>query len=209
MRISSAKPDSRQRLIDAAVEVIATKGESALRLTEVAEMAGLKQPSIHYMFPTREDLVVAALRERYRRSVLEAIVSYDVLVATARTREEFMRASSIGLRFAMDETRKVARSTRLALFVKAETNAELLREINDASFEANQSLAAVIENAQRNGWVRDDVSPLTLAVWTRGQILGRYVLEMDSTRYDGEEWTRFAVTAIEAAVFGTTNNLNP
>lgn len=204
-----AKPDSRQRLIDAAVEVIATKGESALRLTEVAEMAGLKQPSIHYMFPTREDLVVAALRERYRRSVLEAIISYDVLVATATTREEFMRASSLGLRFAMDETRKVARSTRLALFVKAETNAELLREINDASFEANQSLAAVIENAQRRGWVRDDVSPLTLAVWTRGQILGRYVLEMDSSRYDGEEWTRFAITAIEAAVFGSTNKLNP
>jgi AcrR family transcriptional regulator len=204
-----AKPDSRQRLIDAAVEVIATKGESALRLTEVAEMAGLKQPSIHYMFPTREDLVVAALRERYRRSVLEAIISYDVLVATATTREEFIRASSLGLRFAMDETRKVARSTRLALFVKAETNAELLREINDASFEANQSLAAVIENAQRRGWVRDDVSPLTLAVWTRGQILGRYVLEMDSTRYDGEEWTRFAITAIEAAVFGSTNKLNP
>ena len=157
----SAKADSRQRLIDAAVEVIATKGESALRLTEVAEMAGLKQPSIHYMFPTREDLVVAALRERYRRSVLEAIVSYDVLVATATTREEFMRASSLGLRFAMDEARKVARSTRIALFVKAETNAELLREINDASFEANKRLAAVIENAQRHGWVRDDVSPLT------------------------------------------------
>lgn len=205
----SAKPDSRQRLIDAAVEVIATKGESALRLTEIAEMAGLKQPSIHYMFPTREDLVVAALRERYRRSVLEAIISYDVLVATATTREEFIQASSLGLRFAMDETRKVARSTRLALFVKAETNAELLREINDASFEANQTLAAVIENAQRHGWVRDDVSPLTLAVWTRGQILGRYVLEMDSTRYDGEEWTRFAIAAIEAAVFGNTNKLNP
>jgi len=95
------------------------------------------------------------------------------------------------------------------LFVKAETNAELLREINDASFEANQSLAAVIENAQQRGWVRDDVSPLALAVWTRGQILGRYVLKMDSTRYDGEEWTRFAITAIEEAVFVSTNKLNP
>lgn len=201
----SVKHDSRQRVIDAAVEVIATKGESALRLTEIAEMAGLKQPSIHYMFPTREDLVVAALRERYRRAVAEAIDSYDTLVAKATTREEFIRASTLGLRFAMDDARKVARAARLAVFVKAETNAELLREINDASFEANQRLASVIENAQRNGWVRDDVSPLTLAVWIRGQILGRYVLEIDGTRYDGEEWTRFAILAIELATFGTTS----
>ena len=75
--------------------------------------------------------------------------------------------------------------------------------------EENQSLAAVIENARRRGWVRDDVSPLTLAVWTRGQILGRYVLKMDSTRYDGEEWTKFAITAIEEAMFVSTNKLNP
>ncbi len=201
----SEKRDSRERLLDAAIEVIATKGESALRLIEVAEMAGLKQPTIHYMFPTREDLVVAALRERYRRAVLDVLETYDSLVAGATTRDEFVRASIRGLEFAMQDQRKAARATRLALFVKAETNAALLRELNDAAFEGNQRLAAVLGNAQRQGWIRDDVSPLTLAVWIRGQVLGRFVLEMDSERYDGEEWTRFAIAAIEATLLATSD----
>ena len=107
------------------------------------------------------------------------------MLAKATTHEEFVRVSALSLRFAMNVTRNVAHTTRLALFVKAETNAELLREINDASFEANKKLAAVIENAQEQDWVRDDWSLLTFSVWIRGQILGRYVLEIDGTRYDG------------------------
>jgi len=203
--VVSGKPDSRERLLAAAIEVIATRGEAALRLAEVAEMAGLKQPSIHYMFPTREDLVVAALRERYRRAVLDAIENFDSLVAGATTRDEFEQAAIRGLEFAMQVQRKAARAARLALFVKAETNDALLREINDASFEANQRLAAVLENAQRHGWIRNDVSPLTLAVWTRGQIFGRFVLEIDSSRYDGDEWTRFAIAAMMATVLIRTD----
>lgn len=201
----SDKPDSRERLLAAAIEVIATRGEAALRLAEVAEMAGLKQPSIHYMFPTREDLVVAALRERYRRAVLDVLETYDSLVAGATTRDEFVQASIRGLEFALQDQRKTARATRLALFVKAETNAALLRELNDAAFEGNQRLAAVLGNAQRQGWIRDDVSPLTLAVWIRGQVLGRFVLEIDSERYDGDEWTRFAIAAIEATLLANTD----
>lgn len=200
----SENPDSRQRLIDAAVEIIATKGESALRVTEVAEVAGLKQPTINYFFDGREGLVVAALRERYRRAVLDVIETYDGLVARATTRDEFVRASVDGLRFAMDDMRKAARATRIALFAKAETNAELLKELNDASYEANLRLAEVLENAQRQGWIRADVSPLTLAVWIRGQVLGRFVLEIDRSRYDGDEWTRFAIGAIEATLLANT-----
>ena len=198
----SVSPDSRQRLIDAAIEVIATKGESALRLTEVAEMAGLKQPTIHHFFPGREDLVVAAHRERYRRAVFDAFETFDSLVAGANTREEFVEASERGLRYAFQNSHKTARATRIALFAKAETNKELLQEINDSSFEANRGLATVIAKGQANGWIRDDFTPLTLAVWIRSQIFGRYVLEIDSDRYDGDEWTQISLAAIGAVFWG-------
>jgi AcrR family transcriptional regulator len=192
-------------LIDAAITVIATRGESALRLIEVAEMAGIKQPTIHHFFPTREDLVLAAHRERYRRAVLDALGSYDDVVAGATTRGEFLKASRLGLKAALDDTRIAVRAARIALFAKAETNADLRRELNDAAYETNLKLARALENAQRQGWIRDDVSPLTLAVWVRSQVMGRIVLEMDLSRYDGDEWTRLALEAVDAVMTGGTS----
>ena len=192
----SETSDVRERIIDAAIEVIATKGESALRLIEIAAMASIKQPSIYYFFPSREDLVIAAHRERYRRVLLDVVETFETQVASATTQEEFVQSAMRGLRFAFHENRAEARLTRIALISKAVTNESLLREINDASFGANQRFAGVLENAQRQGWIRDDVSPLTLAIWIRAQVLGRLVLEIDSSRYDGDEWTTFAIDAI-------------
>ena len=187
--------DTRARLIEATIEVIATRGEAAVRMVEIAAAAGIKQPSIYHFFPSREDLVVAAHRERYRRAVAEALGRFEAEFATATTADEFSEGYERALRFALSDERREARAVRLALLAKAMTNDEMLREVNDAAHESHLSLATVIEGAQRAGWVRDDVSALTMAVWIRGMIFGRLVLEIAGDRYDGDEWTRLAVSS--------------
>lgn len=192
--------DSRQRLIDAAIAIIAEKGESALRMSDIAAMVGIKQPSIYHFFPSREDLVVAAHRERFRRSIVDVIDTLAIHVADATTREEFVASAIRGLRFALSDDRKGQREIRVALFAKAITNPDLLREINDSSLEANQGFAEILGKAQQRGWIRDDVPPMTLAIWVRSLIFGRYLLEIDSSRYDGEGWTELTTAAIEATL---------
>lgn len=199
-------PDSRQRLIDATIEVITEKGESAVRLAEIAEAVGIKQPSIYYFFPSREDLVVAAHRERFRRAVVDVIDTLDTHVAGVATREEFVQSAIRGLGFALSDERADQRATRVSLFAKAATNPELLREINDSSFEATTRFASILEHAQQRGWIRNDVPAMTLAIWVRSLIFGRFLLEVDRTRYDGNEWTRLTTAAIEATLLG---NLDP
>jgi AcrR family transcriptional regulator len=59
---SGRSPDSkaartRQRILDAAAQVLSTKGYAGTRLTDVAEYAELQAPAIYYHFPSREDLI--------------------------------------------------------------------------------------------------------------------------------------------------------
>jgi AcrR family transcriptional regulator len=187
--------ETRARLVEATIEVIATRGEAAVRMVEIAAAAGIKQPSIYYFFPSREDLVVAAHRERYRRAVAEVIGRFEAEFAEAKSAEEFREGSVRALQFALSDERSEARAVRLGLLAKALTNDELLREVNDAAHEGHVALAAILERAQRAGWVRGDVSPLTLAVWVRSLIFGRLVLEVAGDRYDGDEWTRLAISS--------------
>ena len=70
-------------------------------------------------------------------------------------------------------------------------------EVNDAAYEGHRALAETLERAQRAGWVRSDVSAMTLAVWVRSMIFGRLVLEVDPDRYDGTEWNHLAISSFE------------
>lgn len=187
--------ETRERLIDATIEVIATRGEAAVRMVEIAAVVGIKQPSIYHFFSSRDDLVVAAHRERYRRSVAQALGRFDAEFISATTADEFKDGWVRALRFAFSDERREARAVRLALLAKALTNDDLLREVNDAAYEGHQALAGIIEKAQDAGWVRSDVSALTLAVWTRSMIFGRLVLEIDPDRYDSDEWTDLAISS--------------
>lgn len=187
--------DTKERLIDAAIEVIASRGDAAVRLAEIAQTVGIKTPSIYYFFPSREDLVIAAHRERYRRAVAEALGRFEAEFASAKTQDEFREGSLRALQFAMSDERREARVVRLGLLAKALTNDDLLREVNEAAYEGHKALAEILERAQSTGWIRSDISPLTVAVWVRSMIFGRLVLEIDGDRYNGDEWTQLTLSS--------------
>lgn len=48
---------TRQRILDAAANVLSRKGYAGTRLSEVADIAELQTPAIYYYFPSRDDLV--------------------------------------------------------------------------------------------------------------------------------------------------------
>ncbi|MCE5288742.1 MAG: TetR/AcrR family transcriptional regulator [Nocardiaceae bacterium] len=48
---------TRQRILDAAANVLSRKGYAGTRLSEVADIADLQTPAIYYYFPSRDDLV--------------------------------------------------------------------------------------------------------------------------------------------------------
>lgn len=49
--------ESKKRLVDAAYEIIATKGFEGFRTRAVADAAGMNIATLHYYFPTKEDVV--------------------------------------------------------------------------------------------------------------------------------------------------------
>jgi TetR/AcrR family transcriptional regulator, cholesterol catabolism regulator len=70
---------TRQRILDAAAQVLSVKGYAGTRLTDVAESAALQAPAIYYYFSSREELIeevmfagIAEMR-RHLKSVLDAL----------------------------------------------------------------------------------------------------------------------------------------
>jgi AcrR family transcriptional regulator len=66
---------TRQRLLESAIDCLAVRGWSAATVAVIAEHAGVSRGAAQHHFPTREDLVIAALEfisERRMALVIEA-----------------------------------------------------------------------------------------------------------------------------------------
>jgi TetR/AcrR family transcriptional repressor of nem operon len=60
----SPTSDTRARLVAAAMELFVFQGYGATGLAQIARKAGVLPGSLHYFFPSKEDLLVATLEER-------------------------------------------------------------------------------------------------------------------------------------------------
>lgn len=70
--MTAAVPTTRDRILDAAVELLASHGLKRLAQPQVAKAAGVPQGHLTYYFPKRADLL-GAVAHRYAEQVLEQL----------------------------------------------------------------------------------------------------------------------------------------
>lgn len=63
------RPDARQAVLDAAAELFTGTGYAATTTRAIAGRAGLRQASLYYHFPAKEDILAALLAETVRPSL--------------------------------------------------------------------------------------------------------------------------------------------
>ena len=97
-RDDSKSARTRERILDAAAQVLSRKGYSGTRLTDVAEVAELQAPAIYYYFPSREDLIEEVMWAGIadmRQHVVEAL---DAAPEESTTMDRIMIAVEVHLR---------------------------------------------------------------------------------------------------------------
>ncbi|WP_040792878.1 TetR/AcrR family transcriptional regulator [Nocardia paucivorans] len=77
---------TRQRLLEATIDCLAEMGWSAATVAVVAERAGVSRGAAQHHFPTREDLITAALTYMFDTRTEQALV--NAVTATGRARTE-------------------------------------------------------------------------------------------------------------------------
>lgn len=89
---------TRERILDAAAQVLSRKGYAGTRLVDVAEAAGVQAPAIYYYFASRDDLVEEVMwagAHRVRRHVEDVL---DALPADAAACDRILVAVDAHLR---------------------------------------------------------------------------------------------------------------
>lgn len=195
---------TKQQLIEATMYAIDSGGEASVRVSSVASVVGVKEPSVYHFFKNREDLVEAAQIERYRRSYTEMVLPFEWAVQMSDTREEFEHLVVKLLTTVFSDERRAFRSIRMNVLGSAQTNEAIANAVIAINQETALVLEKVLVSAQERGWIQSQYSALELAYWIMGQVNGRVMVEMNQDQIAIEQWDKIAIDAILRIFWPTT-----
>ena len=186
---------TRSRILNAAIEMMESGGESSVRLSAIAEGLGIKEPSIYHHFANRTELVNAAYIEWYWQC-LKTDIPVEAMMALVDSREDYIRVFRKSMEWSYQPERHHARAIRLSVLGAAQRNPELAVAINDINRKFLATIADSVLVAQQKGWLRTDLDPMATAYWLHGQIIGRAVAEMDPGHIDLTKWDKVSFDAV-------------
>ena len=186
---------TRSRILNAAIEMMESGGESSVRLSAIAEGLGIKEPSIYHHFANRTELVNAAYIEWYWQC-LKTDIPVEAMMALVDSREDYIRAFRKSMEWSYQPERHHARAIRLSVLGAAQRNPELAVAINNINRKFLATIADSVLVAQQKGWLRTDLDPMATAYWLHGQIIGRAVAEMDPGHIDLTKWDKVSFDAV-------------
>lgn len=197
--------NSRDRMLEAAIAVIEERGESGLRVDEIAAVAEVAKPSLYHFFGNRDGLIAAAQAERYRRTRNVGLDRVMQRVEACTSADEFAEILRLWIASFTGEDAKHRRAVRLEVLGSSVSRPELLAEIRKSSDRANQGLVELVKFAMARGWALRSVhiEPEALALWLEGLWNGRYLVEACGDTALEDAWDRATATALFRLLFGS------
>lgn len=173
--------DTRQRLLDAAMEVFSEQGYDGARVQEIARRAGLTTGAIYGRFRGKADLLMEAIGAR-SADELDRLIPSDA------------KPSAAQLLSAMGKDLMKGRATsRQALLVEALVAArrdpELARRVKASIEERTSALRRALDAARKRGGLAVSVDTDTLATFGFALALGALLFKaIDLDRPEGDRW---------------------
>ncbi|CAB4707707.1 unannotated protein [freshwater metagenome] len=188
---SRAGESTRQRLLEAALEVIDRDGFDAAKVQDVALAAGVTTGAIYSNFRNMDELLAVALAGRLRdaarqRHEVEIPEALERLSSGTGRRSILGGPVYVGLRsgFSLEETQDLVR-----VLAAASSSAVADQVWSDLVQEMFASAVQTMEIGQQFGVVRSDLDARSLTLFAQCLTLGRRLLQTAGIEPDeGERW---------------------
>lgn len=186
---------TRERLLQATIEVIDAEGVKGVRIRDIASAAGVREPSVYHFFGSREGLVEAALAERFNIHNSDMVNAFGSQLVDCRTQEDFVQLIHRVLEIGFNDNRAKIRSLRADVIGSAQSRPKLLAAINEAAHKSYVDQCKYIESAQIRGWIDPDLDSVTFAAWAAGMFNNRLYIEMNPGAYNTEAFAKMTISS--------------
>ncbi|MCM3704003.1 TetR family transcriptional regulator [Paenibacillus macerans] len=166
---SSAHEDTRMRVLDAAMEVFARHGYAKAAMDQVAAEAGYTKSAIYWHFANKSDLYLAICERNLRQQ--EQLLPAQI-GAIARS-EDKVQALTDWLKEQLAACMVTPDRPMLFFeFLTSSRNPEVQEKIRELFEGFYAKVADLLCDCQTQGWLRGDIDPGSLTVYTQTVLNG-------------------------------------
>jgi len=170
--------DSRTRLVDAALRIILEHGVDAVRIDDVVAEVGVTKGSLYWHFEDREALVKAALAEHIRRLNAGTIAGVSDALDESLSKDDYLARIVPFIIDPFDQSMVRERWGRLGILVESQADPELLAMMRDVQGRHLEVVVELMTDAQRRGFLREDLDPRAVAVALSVINLGSNIIDV-------------------------------
>lgn len=188
-------------LLSAAIDVIEDRGETAVRVEEIAGTLGLAVTAVYRYFGSRQGLIDAAHAERVVRSIDADLDRLAAVVDGSRSATQFRAGFE---RFVLDTVSPGHGAhvfRRVHALGSAYGRPELLTFLGEAQRYAVESASAILGRAQDKGWVRKGADLQVITAWLMAVTFGGVVNLVDPSPVDPDALAVLTVDALKRALW--------
>ncbi|MEN9798999.1 MAG: hypothetical protein RL653_2695 [Pseudomonadota bacterium] len=190
---------TREAILRAAVEAIERDGESAVRVLEVARVAGYSVRMIYYFFGDREGLIEAARVRQFVGRGMQDVAAIAHLVESVSCFEEFRAGVRRVAELGMDPTRVEARLLRASVLGATWKRPRLGEALRVEQERVLGALQVAIVRAQERGFIDPAVDPRAFAAFMQAYSFGKVTTDLCGEGFVAPgAWVDIIVRFIEA-----------
>jgi AcrR family transcriptional regulator len=193
---------SARRVLEATIEAIDAGGESAVRVQEIADAAGVQIPILYRYFGNREGMIQAAQVERLGRDLDRELLEVKAVVGSATSAAQFRALLDIILASLDTIERRDLRWKRINVIGSTYGRPGLAATVAKLQFRAVLGIADALRRPQANGWLREDLDLEAFASWFAGQTLGRILIELGDSEINESAWNAISADAVRHVLLG-------
>jgi AcrR family transcriptional regulator len=191
----------KQTILELAIKTIDESGEPGIRVSQLAEAAGVAIPALYHHFGSREGLIEAAQVERFIRSLREDADAFADRMKKSTSRDDVKKAISDLVATVGTAERVQARWRRMNAVGATYARPALTKAITEAHEAVINQVALSMTPLQRQGIIRQDIDLRAVVAWFNGSTLGKTLVEMGDSDVDLDQWSRTLLEATFAVLF--------
>ena len=191
---------TKEKLIATMVTLMDEHALSNIQVDDVLRESNISKGSLYHHFENFEELVEAALIQRFAYSVDISIQLVGSAVNDAKSAEEFVAKIIEVTTVTQGRDRSKFRLERARVIGLSVNSPKLLERLEIEQDRLTSAMADIVREGQEKGWVSKTFDAKTIAVFMQAYTLGRVIDDVASKEQhiDSQDWNDVVNEAVKS-----------